>query len=171
MANQVAPWKIALEHWREQVVNDTNYSEEFRSRWMRLCRVQMADLGLVPFERHHKSHKCVGLHIEQLGERVGSFICCVKDHADEKRSLIISAPTFSDDLPEELKQATLESLFRLAPEQTLLEVVLEDDISATLSTLAVAGKYTEAGWGLNPAHTSLVSDDPRTWIFRFTKNS
>ncbi len=170
-AQAVNPWNVAMEGWMERL-EKTPPSRLFHDAWLRLSDVSTADLELLPMhvgERH--PWKMYGLRLSSFGRHMGHFSCAVRDgEAHEERNTIFSCPRFTEGTHPDLVLATLACLYRLAPPSSELEVVLEDKLNQVVSTLAVAGTYTDAGWGLNPKRTELISEEPRLWIFRFSKN-
>lgn len=170
-AQPVNPWRMAIREWLDGVDRESSVLA-FRDAWMRLGLLSSADLELKPTHAAHRSDwHLLSLTMLQFGRRIGHFSCAIREgRADENRRLIFSCPRFSPDTHEDLNAATLSCLYRLAPPMSELEVVLEDRLGESVSTLAVAGTYTDAGWGLNPKRTELISEQPRLWIFRFTKN-
>ena len=171
MPQPINPWKMAIDNWLAGQQSDTK-AHAFCDAWVSLKDLSTADLELNPRkigERHPWT--LLGLKMSSFGRPTGSFSFAVREaEAHEERCIILSAPRFTKGTHQDLVQATLSSLYRLAPTGSELEVVLEDELEATSSTLAIAGTYTDAGWGLNPKRTQLISDDPRLWVFRFTKN-
>ncbi len=162
---------MAIENWLDRVERGA-HGAAFADAWLRLSALSTADLELVPQDLGpHNEWLLLGLTMKTFGKPIGYFTCAVRDAmAVEERTVIISSPHFSAETNPDLTHATLACLYRLAPSGTELEVVLEDKVSSPTSTLAVAGTYTDAGWGLNPKRTELVSENPRLWIFRFSKN-
>ncbi len=160
-----------MNDWMERL-EKTAPSRLFHDAWLRLAEVSTADLELRPAysgERH--PWKLYTLRLSSFGKHLGHFTCAMRDgEPAEERTAVFSCPRFSDHVHPDLVGATLACLYRLAPVGSELEVVLEDKLNQPISTLAVAGTYTDAGWGLNPKRTELISEEPRLWIFRFSKN-
>lgn len=171
MANAINPLELAIDNWLDRIEHGSHCAA-FRDAWLRLNTLSTADLELTPSDLGpHNASLLLAIDLKSFGKPLGSFCCAVRDgRAAEEKTVIISAPTFSSHVPEGLRQATLSCLFRLAPPKSVLEVVLDDDVSSPTSTLEVAGRYTDAGWGLDPKSTELISERPRRWVFRFTKN-
>lgn len=153
-------------------VNKPTPSRLFHDAWMRLSESSTADLELHPtFVADRHPWKMYALRLSSFGQHIGHFSCAVRDgEKHEERSTIFSCPRFTPGIHSELVSATLACLYRLAPAGSELEVILEDELDQAISTLAVAGTYTDVGWGLNPKRTELISESPRLWIFRFSKN-
>lgn len=169
-AHLIDPWRMAIENWLSRV-EQGDPCDAFCDRWMRLSNLSTADLELEPLSAGSRGPwSLLGLRVSSFKKPVGHFTFAVKRHENRDLCLCISCPKFSSGMNEDLVTATLSSLFRLAPSGTVLEVILEDKIESPTSTLAVAGRYTDAGWGMNPANTVLISDHPRQWVFRFNKN-
>lgn len=162
---------MAIQNWMDRVEHGAQASA-FADAWLRLNDLSTADLELKPAHLGvNEPWQMIGLTMASFGKINGHFTCAVRDaREDEEPEVIISAPRFSEMTNQDLIDATLSCLYRLAPAGTELEVVLEDKLGTAVSTLAVAGTYTDAGWGLNPKRTELISEDPRLWIFRFSKN-
>lgn len=155
-----------------QQIETTPPRRLFHDAWFRLADVSTADLQLHPLKLEDRAPWSVfALRVSSFGKLAGHFSCAVRDGLPhEGRSVIFSCPRFSKETHPDLVSATLQCLYRLAPSGSELEVVLEDQLGLAVSTLAVAGTYTDAGWGLNPKRTELISEEPRLWIFRFSKN-
>ena len=170
-AQLVNPWRMAIQQWLDGV-DRGEPALAFGDAWLRLQELSTADLELRP--RHlgrHRDWHLLALSIGNFGRMIGRFSCAVRNgRAPEDRLLVFSCPRFSGETHLDLVQATLSCLYRLAPAGSELEVVLDYKLDASVSTLAIAGTYTDAGWGLNPKRTELISESPRLWIFRFTKN-
>lgn len=170
-AQLVNPWRMAVQQWLDGVERGAP-ALTFRDAWLRLKDLSTADLEL---SAQHLGQRddwhMLGLTIGNFGRKIGRFSCAVRNgRAHEDRLLVFSCPRFSGDTHADLVQATLSCLYRLAPAGSELEVILEDKLDAAVSTLSAAGTYTDAGWGLNPKRTELISESPRLWVFRFTKN-
>ena len=171
MAQPVSPWKVAIEHWLDRVESGAHCAA-FRDAWMRLDTLSTADLSLTPIDLGPNAQWLVlGLEMQSFGKPLGRFQFAVRDgRAADDRTVFFASPSFSPEVNEELRRATLACVYRLAPAKSELAVVIEDDLVSPVSTLSAAGQYTEAGWGLNPKDTELISESPRKWIFRFSKN-
>lgn len=172
MAQPINPWKVAIDGWLDRVGEEIP-SASFRDAWMRLSTLSTADLELKPLDLGTQgTWLMLGLEMHSFGKPVGRFECALRDQMKgEDRTLFFASPAFSATINDDLRQATLACLYKLAPAKSELAVVIEDDLVSPVSTLSVAGQYTEAGWGLNPKDTELISETPRKWIFRFSKNS
>ena len=170
-AQPVNPWRMAISGWLDRLDQGAP-ALSFRDAWLRLKECSTADLELQPHALGVKDDwQLLDLRISSFGRPTGHFTCAVRDgRGSEERRLVLSAPRFSELTHPELVTATLMCLYRLAPAQSELEVVLEDKMDSPVSTLAVAGTYTDAGWGLNPERTELICEAPRLWVFRFSKN-
>lgn len=169
MAQRISPLQPTIDSWLSGVeVEDPCLS--FRDRWLRCHTLTTNELSLQPWSQPHPSSSgfLLGTHLSSFGRRVGSFFCIVRPGAHEI-PLSISAPTSTPETPLELSRALLASLWKIAPNGARLEVTLEDDVQAEHSSLAAAGRYTDAGWALMPHETELFSENPRTWIFCFRK--
>lgn len=169
MAQRISPLQPTIDAWLNTIeVDDPCLS--FRDRWLRCHALMQNELTLKSIARPHlgTSGYVLETHISSFDRLVGSFFCVVRPGLGEI-PLSISAPMFTRETPSELVRALLISLWKIAPAGTRLEVKLEDDIAAEQSPLAVAERYTDAGWTLQPADTQLISEQPRIWIFCFKK--
>lgn len=167
MVTRVSPLAPAIEAWLSRIESEDPYAS-LADKWMRRLCLSERDLSLVPFRHAHNGGYFLGVTFCSFGRSLGMFMCFIQK-GGSGIPVRVSAPRMSEHTPAELTSATILSLWKLVPIGTRLEVKIEDDLHANLSTLHVAELYTQQGWELDPARTQLVNENPRTWVFCFQK--
>ncbi len=167
MAQRISPLTPAIHSWLEQIEMEDPCAV-LLDKWMRCQCISFLDLHVTPWSKPLPSGHLLGVNFASFGRAMGSFLCAIQKGSGGV-PLRMSAPTSSEHIVPELEAAVLTSLWKLAPTGTRLEIRLTDDLHAKNSSLAVAERYVNAGWELDPSNTQLLSEEPRIWVFCFQK--